>query len=136
MTTDDDLPLNVVGNPYDPIFAGRIAALGGRSGTPPTPPQPRKSGGGGGWGGGLLALIICVNLMRSCSNSTSSDYGRNFDHNSFRGGNPSLDHFPNPDLDPQVREQLERLREDLGREDRPGQAKPAGDDRDPDPDVP
>src|SRR5262245_28411569 len=56
----DPLAHKNLSNAYDPMFAQRIAALGGaRPSQPPPAPRPQQSGGAGG---GVLAAIVVVSL--------------------------------------------------------------------------
>lgn len=93
MPESDDLPLNTPGNTYDPLFAGRIEALGGGSAAPSSPRQPGKKGGTS-WGGGFLVLLVYF-LVRGCASMTSSEEKRVPDMDWQR---PNLS--PNPWQDP------------------------------------
>lgn len=132
MATDDDLPLNVPGNPYDSRFADRIEALGGASGSRPAPDPPRPSAGGGaGWGGGVVALIVIFNLLRGCASMNSSDSNKTYEHRNWSRDNNLV---PAKDDHRRMREQFEKADQDLNdlrRGNWPEQEKPAADERGP-----
>ena len=106
MPENDDLPLNTPGNAYDPLFAGRIEALGGGSTPPPSPRQPGKKGGAS-WGGGFL-LVFVYFLVRGCASMTSSDSDR-FPDKDWAPA-PKLPAEPFQDAE-ETRKMLERLQD-------------------------
>ena len=69
---EPDVPLGQH-NVYERRFGERINALGRGTGSPP----PNTEGGGGGRGGGWaigFAVIVALNLLRSCNSSSSRNY--------------------------------------------------------------
>jgi hypothetical protein len=107
---EPDVPLGQH-NVYERRFGERINALGRGTGSRP----PNTDGGGGGRGGGWaigVAVIVALNLLRSCNSSSSRNYRS--DYEDFRPKHElPLQEPPVRQMAPEEREQQRRKLEEM-----------------------